>query len=152
MLKAKTEEQQEFVRSTLTDVASWVGIVNEDRVELDGWVDFDQMAKVVDYLRGDIMIIDLSTDDKAIEGAKELIFETAGTLWERIVAEQRKINDYDRLLEENRMLNDSYFKLKKEYDTLKEKTKNLPRIATLNKRIHELRQENENLVRQLSPK
>lgn len=52
MLQAKTEEQQEFVRSTLNDVASWVGVVNEDRVELDGWVDFDQMAKIVDYLRG----------------------------------------------------------------------------------------------------
>lgn len=50
-LQAKTEEQQEFVRSKLTDIASWVGIVNEDRVELDGWVDFDQMAEIVDYLR-----------------------------------------------------------------------------------------------------
>ena len=50
-LQAKTEEQQEFVRSKLTEVVSWVGTVNEDRVELDGWVDFDQMAEIVDYLR-----------------------------------------------------------------------------------------------------
>lgn len=106
-LQAKTEEQQEFVRSILTDVASWVGIVNEDRVELDGWVDFDQMAEIVDYLRGDIMIIDLSTGDKAIEGAKELTFEAAGTFVERIVAEQRKINDYDRLLDENLRLSNA---------------------------------------------
>lgn len=106
-LQAKTEEQQEFVRSILTDVASWVGIVNEDRVELDGWVDFDQMAEIVDFLRGDIMIIDLSTGDKAIEGAKELTFEAAGTFVERIVAEQRKINDYDRLLDENLRLSNA---------------------------------------------
>ena len=50
-LQAKNKEQQEFVRSKLTDVGSWVGIVNKDRVELDGWVDFDQMAEIVDYLR-----------------------------------------------------------------------------------------------------
>lgn len=62
-LQAKTEEQQEFVRSILTDVASWVGIVNEDRVELDGWVDFDQMAKIIDYLRGDECSIKVDEPD-----------------------------------------------------------------------------------------
>lgn len=62
-LQAKTEEQQEFVRSILTDIASWVGTVNEDRVELDGWVDFDQMAKIVDYLRSDECSIKVDEPD-----------------------------------------------------------------------------------------
>ena len=76
-------------------------------VHIDDYITFDQMAEIVDYLRGDIMIIDLSTEDKAIEGAKELTFEAAGTFVERIVAEQRKINDYDRLLDENLRLSNA---------------------------------------------
>ena len=86
-LQAKNKEQQEFVRSKLTDVASWVGIVNKDRVELDGWVDFDQMAEIVDYLRGDEILINVDEPDllSKIEYAEI----------------QRKVEDYSRLLDEN---------------------------------------------------
>lgn len=126
-LQAKTEEQQEFVRSILTDVASWVGIVNEDRVELDGWVDFDQMAEIVEYLRGDEYLIKVDEPD----------------LLSKIeyVDVKRKVEDYSRLLDENRKLFNICERLKKENETLKEKCKNLPRIATLNKRIHELKEQ-----------
>lgn len=126
-LQAKTEEQQEFVRSKLTDVASWVGIVNEDRVELDGWVDFDQMAEIVEYLRGDEYLIKVDEPD----------------LLSKIeyVEVKRKVEDYSRLLDENRKLFNICERLKKENEMLKEKTKRLPRIATLNKRIHELKEQ-----------
>lgn len=102
-LQAKTELARNHIMSLFKHFVS----VDEDGVSLLCYVTFDTMAEIVDFLRGDIMIIDLSTGDKAIEGAKELTFEAAGTFVERIVAEQRKINDYDRLLDENLRLSNA---------------------------------------------
>ena len=51
-----------------------------------------------------------------------------------------KVEDFDRLLKENRKLNNEFIRLTIENANLKEKCKNLPRIATLNKRIHELKE------------
>lgn len=118
-LQAKTKEQQEFVRSKLAD--SWLGIVNEDRVELDGWVDFDQMAEIVDYLRQNC--------------ERDIVEEN------HVIAGYGDPNEWARLLDENRKLNNDNFRLLEENKQLKEKTKNLPRIATLNKRIHELKEQ-----------
>ena len=126
-LQAKTEEQQEFVRSKLTDSASWAGTINEDCVELDGWVDFDTMAEIVDYLRGDECLIKVDEPDLL---SKIEYMEI-----------QRKVEDCDNLLNDNRKLFNECERLKKENETLKEKTKHLPRIATLNKRIHELKEQ-----------
>lgn len=138
-LQAKTEEQ----RLHIANILGFAVPIDENGNGISTlcYVEFDTLAEIVDYLRKDMMIIDLSTDDKAIEGAKELTFEMVGTFWERLVAEQQKISDYDRLLDENRKLNNDNFRLLEENKQLKEKTKNLPRIATLNKRIHELKEQ-----------
>lgn len=87
------------------------------------YVEFDTLAEIVDYLR-----------------SKNCEQEIA------------KYEEYNRLLEENRKLFNECERLKKENEILKKKTKRLPQIATLNKRIHQLKQENEYLVTQLEAK
>lgn len=136
-LQAKTEEQ----RLHIANILGFAVPIDENGVSSLCYVEFDTLAEIVDYLRKDLLIIDLSTNENAIEGAKDLTFEAVGTFGERLEAEKQKINDYDRLLDDNRKLFNECERLKKENETLKEKTKNLPRIATLNKRIHELKEQ-----------
>lgn len=138
MLKAKTEEQKNYIKNVISEVAIDCNVnVDDEWIEINadcGWVgdcltweeiyiSYDEMAEVIDYLRS-----------------------------QNCEQEIAKSEEYNRLLDENRKLFNEWERLKKENETLKEKTKHLPRIATLNKRIHELRQENEKLVRQLSKK
>ena len=144
MLQAKTEEQKEHIGEILTYFDhDWID--NEDVGAYGrGRITYEQMAKIVDYLRGDTLIIDLSTKEKFDESGKVLQFETANnlskSLWKNCEQEIARFEEYNRLLEENRKLHNAYDNVKKEYDALKEKTKNLPRIATLNKRIHALKE------------
>lgn len=132
-LQAKTEEQQEHIKDLFSEGLldsfyfdidkEWVEIPCSYDKDVSNYITFDTMAKIVDYLR-------------CQRGKHEIAM----------------CEECARLLDENRKLFNEWERLKKENETLKEKTKHLPRIATLNKRIHELRQENEKLVRQLSKK
>lgn len=132
-LQAKAKEQQDYIKS-LAEKESCDGQVTvwEDEIsyKIDSFYDvdisFDTMAEIVDYLRGDECLIKVDEPDLL---SKIEYMEI-----------QRKVEDYDNLLNDNRKLFNECERLKKENATLKEKTKNLPRIATLNKRIHELKE------------
>ena len=113
-LQVRTEEQKKFIES-FNNVACTLMNILDDTVEIDGCISFDEMAEIVDYLR----------------------FPN----WRNFEQEIAKFEEYNRLLEENRKLFNVCERLKKENETLKEKCKNLPRIATLNKRIHELKEQ-----------
>jgi len=129
-LKAKTEEQKDYIEDVILKSIcmwkpDWHGTPIEG-VHIDDYITFDQMAEIVDYLRGDEYLIKVDEPD----------------LLSKIeyVEVKRKVEDYSRLLDENRKLFNICERLKKENEMLKEKTKRLPRIATLNKRIHELKE------------
>lgn len=123
-LQAKTEKE----RLHIANILGFAAPIDENGVSSLCYVEFDTLAEIVDYLRGDECLIKVELQD---------ILSKISEYMEV----QQKIEDYARLLEENRKLNNGYLRLLEENKQLKEKTKNLPRIATLNKRIHELKQE-----------
>ena len=49
MIQAKTEESKNFVRKIVFD-GNW-GECYEDGIELDGFISFDQMERIVGYLK-----------------------------------------------------------------------------------------------------
>lgn len=112
-LQAITKEQKDRIEEILGDTSIWLDDYG-DGIHIDDWVSYDKLAELVDYLRF--------------------------LNWRNFEQEIAKLEEYNRLLEENRKLFNACERLKKENATLKEKTKHLPRIATLNKRIHELKE------------
>lgn len=112
---AKLQAKTVLARNRIMSLFKHFVSVDEDGVSSLCYVTFDTMAEIVDYLR----------------------FPN----WRNFEQEIAKLEEYNRLLEENHKLFNACERLKKENETLKEKTKNLPRIATLNKRIHELKEQ-----------
>lgn len=111
---AKLQAKTELARNRIMSLFKHFVSVDEDGMSSLCYVTFDTMAEIVDYLRF--------------------------PYWRNCEQEIAKFEECYRLLEENRKLFNACELLKKENETLKEKCKNLPRIATLNKRIHELKE------------
>ena len=52
ILKLIAEEQKKHIESILCDTCHWTEPTDNQGIYVDDWISFDQMAKIVDYLRG----------------------------------------------------------------------------------------------------
>lgn len=85
----------------------------------------------------------VSVDEDGVSSLCYVTFDTMAEIVDYLRSNEYliKVEDFDLLLKENRKLNNECIRLTIENANLKEKCKNLPRIATLNKRIHELKEQ-----------
>lgn len=50
MLQAKTKEQKTRIEEILNNTSMWMDVYDDD-IHIDGWVSYDKLAEMVDYLR-----------------------------------------------------------------------------------------------------